>query len=145
MVPAQQIALSHGLSKQDADIIAWKAGIIACLGSGIVEVVGSFFVHHIRKVAPRAALLSALAVIGIFFIAADYCFRAYASSCKQLYDAVARRDCYREQIGRSYGRLFCIYSIYRKCIYCWKPCGSRNNKKLGYLLQHPTSSEVDQT
>ena len=35
MVPAQQIALSHGLSKQDADIIAWKAGIIACLGSGI--------------------------------------------------------------------------------------------------------------
>ncbi|MEC7235832.1 MAG: NCS2 family permease, partial [Verrucomicrobiota bacterium] len=52
--------------------------IIACLGSGIVEVVGSFFVHHIRRVAPRAALLSALAVIGIFFIAADYCFRAYA-------------------------------------------------------------------
>ncbi|HBO57600.1 MAG TPA: permease, partial [Opitutae bacterium] len=78
MVPAQQIALSHGLTKQDADLIAWKAGIIACLGSGIVEVIGSFFVHHIRKVAPRAALLSALAVIGIFFIAADYCFRAYA-------------------------------------------------------------------
>ena len=78
MLPAQQIALSHGLTKQDADLIAWKAGIIACLGSGIVEVIGSFFVHHIRKVAPRAALLSALAVIGIFFIAADYCFRAYA-------------------------------------------------------------------
>lgn len=78
MLPAQQIALSMGLSKEEADVIAWKAGVIACFGSGLIEVIGSFFVHHIRKVAPRAALLSALAVIGIFFIGADYCFRAYA-------------------------------------------------------------------
>lgn len=78
MLPAQQIALSAGLSKAEADVIAWKAGVIACIGSGLIEVFGSFFVHHIRKVAPRAALLSALAVIGIFFIGADYCFRAYA-------------------------------------------------------------------
>ncbi len=78
MLPAQQIALSQGLTKEAADIIAWKAGVIACIGSGLIEVFGSFFVHHIRKVAPRAALLSALAVIGIFFIGADYCFRAYA-------------------------------------------------------------------
>lgn len=78
MLPAQQIALSKGLTKDAADLIAWKAGVIACVGSGLIEVIGSFFVHHIRKVAPRAALLSALAVIGIFFIGADYCFRAYA-------------------------------------------------------------------
>jgi len=78
MLPAQQIALSQGLSKEEADVIAWKAGVIACFGSGLIEVIGAFFVHHIRKVAPRAALLSALAVIGIFFIGADYCFRAYA-------------------------------------------------------------------
>jgi AGZA family xanthine/uracil permease-like MFS transporter len=78
MLPAQQIALSAGMSKEEADLIAWKAGVIACVGSGLIEVFGSFFVHHIRRVAPRAALLSALAVIGIFFIGADYCFRAYA-------------------------------------------------------------------
>lgn len=78
MLPAQQIALSTGLSKEEADVIAWKAGVIACFGSGLIEMVGSFCVHHLRKVAPRAALLSALAVIGIFFIGADYCFRAYA-------------------------------------------------------------------
>lgn len=78
MLPAQQIALGKGLSKEEADLIAWKAGIMACLGSGLVEVIGSFFVDKLRKVAPRAALLSALAVIGIFFIAADYCFRAWA-------------------------------------------------------------------
>lgn len=69
MLPAQQIALSAGLSKAEADVIAWKAGVIACIGSGLIEVFGSFFVHHIRKVAPRAALLSALAVIGIFLSA----------------------------------------------------------------------------
>jgi AGZA family xanthine/uracil permease-like MFS transporter len=78
MLPAQQIALSQGLSKEEADLIAWKAGVIACLGSGVIELFGSFFVHHLRRVAPRAALLSALAVIGIFFIGADYFFRAYA-------------------------------------------------------------------
>jgi AGZA family xanthine/uracil permease-like MFS transporter len=78
MLPAQQIALAQGLTKEAADLIAWKAGVIACLGSGLIEVFGSFFVHRLRDVAPRAALLSALAVIGIFFIAADYCFRAYA-------------------------------------------------------------------
>ncbi|WP_269525158.1 hypothetical protein [Coraliomargarita parva] len=78
MLPAQQIALSKGLSKEAADIIAWKAGVVACLGSGLIEVVGSFFVHHLRKVASRAALLSALAAVGLFFIAADYTFRAYA-------------------------------------------------------------------
>jgi len=78
MLPAQQIALSSGLSKEEADILAWKAGLVACIGSGLIELVGSFFMHHLRKVAPRAALLSALAVIGIFFIGADYGFRAYA-------------------------------------------------------------------
>lgn len=78
MLPAQQIALSQGMTKEAADLIAWKAGVIACIGSGLIEVIGSFFVQHLRRVAPRAALLAALAAIGIFFIAADYCFRAYA-------------------------------------------------------------------
>ncbi|MEM9160720.1 MAG: NCS2 family permease, partial [Verrucomicrobiota bacterium] len=77
MLPAQQIALSSGASKEEADHLAWVAGILACVGSGIIEVVGSFFAPYIRKVAPRAAMLSALGVIGIFYIAADYAFRAY--------------------------------------------------------------------
>lgn len=78
MMPAQQIALSNGMTKEEADHIAWIAGILACIGSGLIEVGGSFCVHYLRKVAPRAALLSALAVIGVFFISADYAFRAYA-------------------------------------------------------------------
>ncbi|MEC7907050.1 MAG: NCS2 family permease [Verrucomicrobiota bacterium] len=77
MLPAQQIALSNGASDDEANHLAWIAGILACVGSGLIELIGSFFVHLIRRVAPRAALLSALGVIGIFFIAADYAFRAY--------------------------------------------------------------------
>lgn len=78
MLPAQQLALASGMTADEANNIAWKAGVVACLGSGLIEVIGAFCMHHLRKIAPRAALLSALAVIGIFFIAADYCFRAYA-------------------------------------------------------------------
>jgi len=77
MLPAQQIALSNGASDDEANHLAWIAGILACVGSGVIELIGSFFVPLIRRFAPRAALLSALGVIGIFFIAADYAFRAY--------------------------------------------------------------------
>jgi AGZA family xanthine/uracil permease-like MFS transporter len=77
MLPAQQIALSNGASADEANHLAWIAGILACVGSGLIELTGSFFAPLIRRVAPRAALLSALGVIGIFFIAADYAFRAY--------------------------------------------------------------------
>lgn len=78
LLPAQQIALSAGASKEEADTIAWMAGVLACLGSGLIELVGSWIAPTIRKLTPRAALLSALAAVGLFFIAADYTFRAYA-------------------------------------------------------------------
>lgn len=78
LLPAQQIALSAGASKDEADTIAWMAGVLACLGSGLIELFGSWIAPTIRKLTPRAALLSALAAVGLFFIAADYTFRAYA-------------------------------------------------------------------
>lgn len=78
MLPAQQIALSAGADKVQADNIAWMAGVLACLGSGLIEVIGSWFAPFLKKVTPRAALLSALAAVGLFFIAADYTFRSYA-------------------------------------------------------------------
>ena len=77
MLPAQQIALAAGASKEEADTIAWMAGVLAGLGSGLIELVGAWVAPTIRKMTPRAALLSALAAVGLFFIAADYTFRAY--------------------------------------------------------------------
>ena len=39
---------------------AWQAGLAACFVSGVIETVGSLVGEHIRRLAPRAALLSAL-------------------------------------------------------------------------------------
>ena len=77
MYPAQQMALAAGETKARADEIAWLAGIAGCVGSGLIEFGGAFVLHHLRRVTPLAALLAALAGIGIFFIAMDFLFRAW--------------------------------------------------------------------
>ena len=57
--------------------MAWMAGLMACLVSGIVEFLGAFFAERLRRITPRAALLGVLAAIGITFIAADFALRIY--------------------------------------------------------------------
>ncbi|GAB4152141.1 MAG: NCS2 family permease [Sphingomonadales bacterium] len=78
MLPTQQKALADGLSKEQADIIAWHAGVMACIGSGLIEFFGAFVVHHIRRVTPRPALLVTIAGIGLTFISLDFVFRSFA-------------------------------------------------------------------
>ena len=57
--------------------LAWRAGLAACLGSGIIEFAGSYVVGWVKKVTPRAALLTTLAGIAITFIAMDFSFRIF--------------------------------------------------------------------
>ncbi len=57
--------------------LAWKAGMLACLGSGIIEFGGAFVVDKLRRVTPRAALLSTLAGIAITFISMDFAFQTF--------------------------------------------------------------------
>ena len=57
--------------------MAWRAGLLACIGSGLIEFLGSFIVYHLRKFTPRAALLATLGGIGFTFIALDFVFRSY--------------------------------------------------------------------
>ena len=78
MSPAQQKALAAGFTPERAEVIAWQAGLVACLGSGLIEFFGAFVVENIRKITPRAALLAALAGIGIAFVGMDFVFRGYA-------------------------------------------------------------------
>ncbi|HXV82095.1 MAG TPA: NCS2 family permease [Candidatus Binatia bacterium] len=59
-------------------IWAWKVGLVACFLSGVIEIVGSFVAERVRRVTPRAALLSALAGIAITFISMDFVFRIFA-------------------------------------------------------------------
>ncbi len=52
---------------------AWRMGLVACLGSGIIELAGAFVAPWIRKHTPRAALLSTLSGIAIGFISMKFC------------------------------------------------------------------------
>ena len=79
MYPVQQMALGDGLTKAKADEIAWLAGIAACFASGLIEFFGAWVANYLRKITPRAALLAALAGIGVFFIGIDFVFRSYSA------------------------------------------------------------------
>lgn len=65
------------LGSEAAGNLAWQVGLIACIGSGIIEFLGAFIGGWIRRVTPRAALLSALAAIGVIFIASPFAFQIF--------------------------------------------------------------------
>lgn len=56
---------------------AWRMGLLACLGSGIIEFVGAFFADTIRRHTPRAALLSTLAGIALGFISMTFALQIF--------------------------------------------------------------------
>ncbi len=62
----------------DSDL-AWKAGLVACLLSGVMEVAGAFVGHWVRRFTPRAAMLSALAGIAITFISMGFVFQIFSN------------------------------------------------------------------
>ncbi len=57
---------------------AWRAGLAACLGSGLIELGGAFVAGFVKRITPRAALLATLAGIAVTFISMDFCFRIFA-------------------------------------------------------------------
>jgi AGZA family xanthine/uracil permease-like MFS transporter len=76
MLPAKLAAEAAGA--EDPAAVAWRAGLVACLGSGLIEIGGSFVAERIRRATPRAALLSTLAAIALGFISLGFFFRTYA-------------------------------------------------------------------
>jgi len=56
---------------------AWQMGMLACLGSGIIEFLGAFVAGWVRRKTPRAALLSTLAGISIGFIAMTFALEIF--------------------------------------------------------------------
>jgi len=78
MLPATLAAKSRGLDDATAATVAWQAGLLACLGSGILELIGATVAERIRKASPRAALLSTLAGIALGFISFTFLFRTFA-------------------------------------------------------------------
>ncbi len=76
MLPAKLAAVAAG--HPDPVKVAWQAGLVACLGSGLIECAGAFVAERIRRSTPRAALLSTLAGIALTFISIGFLFRTYA-------------------------------------------------------------------
>lgn len=56
---------------------AWQMGLIACFGSGVIELLGSLVAERFRRHTPRAALLSTLAGIALAFIAMMFALQIY--------------------------------------------------------------------
>lgn len=56
---------------------AWRMGLFACLGSGLIELSGAFVAGWIRRRTPRAALLSTLAGIAIGFISMKFALEIF--------------------------------------------------------------------
>lgn len=56
-------------------LLAWRAGLFACLLNGFMEIAGAFVGGALRRVTPRAALLSSLAGVAITFIAMALFFK----------------------------------------------------------------------
>jgi AGZA family xanthine/uracil permease-like MFS transporter len=57
---------------------AWRMGLLACFGSGLIEFAGAFVAERIRRHTPRAALLSTLAGIAIGFISMTFALQIWA-------------------------------------------------------------------
>lgn len=58
-------------------MLAWRVGLVACLGSAVIEIAGAFVGDWVRRVTPRAAMLSALAGIAVTFISMEFVFRIF--------------------------------------------------------------------
>lgn len=76
LAPVYQRYLGE-LGPEKAGEVAWKIGLVACIGSGAIEFFCAFVGGWVRRVTPRAALLSALAAIGIIFIASPFAFQIF--------------------------------------------------------------------
>jgi AGZA family xanthine/uracil permease-like MFS transporter len=76
MLPAKALAARFGAP--DPSRVAWQAGLFATLCSGLIEFALAFVAERVRKITPRAALLSTLAGIALGFISLGFLFRTFA-------------------------------------------------------------------
>ena len=78
MLPVKLGMQQLGYSSEAAAIAAWHAGLVACVGSGVIELFGAFGARWLRTITPRAALLATLAGIALGFISISFLFRTFA-------------------------------------------------------------------
>ncbi|WP_010582458.1 permease [Schlesneria paludicola] len=77
MNPVFTRALSEGHTADQAAVLAWEMGLVACVGSGLTEFFGAFIAESVRRRTPRAALLSTLAGIAIGYISMGFTMQIF--------------------------------------------------------------------
>ncbi len=75
MLPAKLAAEAAGAA--DPVRVAWQAGLVATLASGVIELGLAPVADRVRRNTPRAALLSTLAGIALGFISLGFFYRAF--------------------------------------------------------------------
>ena len=76
MLPAKALATAAGAA--DPARVAWQAGLFATFASGVIELAAAPVAERLRRITPRAALLSTLAGIALSFISLGFLFRTFA-------------------------------------------------------------------
>lgn len=79
MLPVRLVAIERGANPEQASEMAFQAGIVATIATGLLEAGGAWAVDYLRRWTPRAAMLATLAGIAMTFIAAGFLFRTFAS------------------------------------------------------------------
>ena len=77
MLPVKAVAMGEGADAAEAARMAWQAGLMACLGSGLLEVAGAFLVAPLQRWLPRSALLASLAGIAMGFLGLGFLLQVY--------------------------------------------------------------------
>lgn len=77
MAPVFHKAQADGQSPAEAAKLAWEMGLVACIGSGLIEFFGAFVAESVRRRTPRAALLSTLAGIAIGYISMGFAMQIF--------------------------------------------------------------------
>ena len=77
MNPVYSKAIGEGQTNEAAARLAWEMGLVACIGSGLIEFFGAFIADAVRSRTPRAALLSTLAGIAIGFISMSFALQIF--------------------------------------------------------------------
>jgi len=73
----QEWAARPGVSAEEAAMVAWQVGMVACFLSGIIETAGGAIASRVRRATPRAALLSTLGGIAVGFISMEFVLRTF--------------------------------------------------------------------
>lgn len=73
----QELAADPAVGPERASTVAWQVGLVACFIAGVIEILGGFVASWVRRVTPRAALLSTLAGIAIGFISMEFVLRSF--------------------------------------------------------------------